>query len=170
MSAKSMALILGSLLALPGCAKSGKLPSWYLSPPSGCAVGSAPNQGMMDMAKRLATQAARDDLARQLNTKVEGMIKNYMAQGRAEGQEFAEMDATSVSRTIVDTTLVGTVPTEAELIGEEFYMMVCLDLETFASAIEDMETMDARLRAAIRERAEEEFEDLDRVLDRNRNQ
>ena len=54
-------------------------------------------------------------LARQLQTKVEGMLKDYQESGEAKEKDFTEELTTRVSRQIVDTTLVGTATKLAHL-------------------------------------------------------
>jgi hypothetical protein len=163
--------IICSLVFATGCKKSGlekigKMPKWYMDPAKGCAAASAEHQGMLEMTKKLATSRATDDLARQLETRVEGMIKDYMAQGQAEGEGFAEMDSTLVSRTIVATTVNGVVPTKYDMIDNQFYVLVCLDTKTFADAFDKMSQLSSKQREALKARAKKEFDDLDSQLER----
>ena len=141
-------------------------PSWVTSPVKGCGVGSSKYRGIRDLTRKAAIASARDDLARQLKVKVEGMIKTYQAMGETGGKEFAEEQTTRVSRNIVSTTLVGTIPKKNALIGKDYYSMVCLDPAVFADAFDKMNEMSSKMRQALKKRAEAEFADLDKQLER----
>ena len=146
------------------------MPGWYMTPPAGCGVGTGRYQGQLQTARNAAVSQARTDLARQLEVKIEGMIKQYAEQGTTEGEEFAESLITDVSRDIVNTTLVGTVVRNGEIMevdgAENFVAMVCLDPETFADAFDRMNKMSGKMRKALKERAKAEFDDLDAQIQR----
>lgn len=141
-------------------------PSWVTNPVKGCGVGSAKYRGIRDLTRKAAIASARDDLARQLKVKVEGMIKTYQAMGEAGGKEFSEEQTTRVSRNIVSTTLVGTIPKKNALIDKDYYSLVCLDPAVFADAFDKMNEMSSKMREALKKRATAEFADLDKQLER----
>ena len=141
-------------------------PSWVTNPIKGCGVGSAKYRGIRDLTRKAAIASARDDLARQLKVKVEGMIKTYQAMGEAEGKEFSEEQTSRVSRNIVSTTLVGTIPKKNAMVGKDYYSTVCLDPAVFADAFDKMNDMSQKMRSALKKRAKAEFADLDKQLER----
>jgi len=148
-------------------------PKWALTPPDACGVGIAKHRGNLGMAKTTAEARGRDALARELATKVEGMIKDYQQSGETDGKDFTEELTTQVSRQIVDQTLVGTRTRIAHVSQEEdkqYYALVCLDPEAFAGAFDRMNQLSQKQRAALKARSEAEFKDLDMQLDRLQNQ
>ncbi len=174
---RSSILTLGALgMLLTGCPKQvdgpggTKLPGWYMTPPAGCGVGTGRYQGQLQTSRNAAVSQARTDLARQMEVKIEGMIKQYAEQGTTEGEDFAESLITDVSRDIVNTTLAGTVVRNGEIMevdgAQNFVAMVCLDPETFADAFDRMNRMSDKMRKALKERAKAEFDDLDAQIQR----
>ena len=150
-----------------------EIPKWALTPPSACGVGISKHRGNLGMAQQTAVARGRDALARQLKTKVEGMIKDYQEAGETDAKDFTEELTTQVSRQIVDSTLVGTATKMAHLSQDpqqQYYALVCLDPESFSNAFERMNELNAKQRRALKQRAKQEFKDLDRQLERMRNQ
>ena len=112
-------------------------------------------------------------LARQLQTKIEGMIKDYQQAGETDDKDFTEELTTRVSRQIVDTTLVGTATRLAHLSqdsSQQYYALICLQPEAFSGAFDRMNTLSQKHRKALKERAKMEFKDLDEQLEKLRNQ
>ena len=144
----------------------GAEPDWVGNPIKGCAPGSAKNRGIRDLARKAAIASARDELTRQLKVTVQGMIKAYKAMVETGGKDFAEEDTRSVTRQVVDQTMVGTRTVKTQLLGKEMYALVCLDPDTFAKAFEQMNKADEKMRAALKQRAEKEFHDLDTQLEK----
>ena len=145
-------------------------PAWYDNPVKGCGVGSAKHRGMRDLTRKTAVASARKDLAGNLKTRVQGMLKSYQAAGEADGEDFTEELTTDVTRTIVDNTLVGTRTAATKLVAEELYAMVCLDPETFADAFDRMNNLSKKARQALKMRAKAEFQDLDTQLEKLRHE
>ncbi|MEE2788853.1 MAG: LPP20 family lipoprotein [Myxococcota bacterium] len=151
----------------------GEIPKWALTPPAACGVGIAKHRGNLGMAQQTAVARGRDALARQLRTKIEGMIKDYQEAGETDAKDFTEELTTQVSRQIVDSTLVGTATKMAHLSEDpqqQYYALVCLDPESFSNAFDRMNELNAKQRKALKQRANQEFQDLDRQLERMRNQ
>ena len=147
-------------------------PKWALTPPAACGVGIAKHRGNLGMAKTTAETRGRDALARELATKVEGMIKDYQQSGETDGKDFTEELTTQVSRQIVDQTLVGTrtrIAHVSEDAPQQYYALVCLDPEAFAGAFDRMNELSQKQRAALKVRADNEFKDLDDQLERLQN-
>jgi len=172
---RSLLMLVAGTALLAGCpkktntVKTNPTPEWYDEPPAGCGVGSALYQpGLREMAKTEADGNARNDLSRQLQTEVEGMVKAYMSQGIAEGETFGESMSTNVVRTITDNTLMGGRTVKNVTIGQEMFVLVCLDPETFGDMFDRMDTMSEQMREALKQRMTEEFSDLDAQIERIR--
>ena len=149
------------------------IPKWALTPPPACGIGIAKHRGSLGMAQQTAVARGRDALARQLQTKVEGMIKDYQESGEAKAKDFTEELTTQVSRQLVDTTLIGTATKLAYLsqgAPKHYYALICLQPEAFAGAFDKMNELSSQHREALKRRAQIEFKDLDAQLDRLRNQ
>jgi hypothetical protein len=149
------------------------VPKWAMTPPEACGVGISKHRGNLGMAKTTAEARGRDALARELSTKVEGMIKDYQQSGETDAKDFTEELTTQVSRQIVDQTLVGTRTRIAHVSKEtpqQYYALVCLDPEAFAGAFDRMNELSQKQRQALKARADAEFKDLDQQLDRIQNQ
>ena len=150
-----------------------EIPKWAMAPPAACGVGISKHRGNLGMAQQTAVARGRDALARQLKTKVEGMIKDYQEAGETDAKDFTEELTTQVSRQIVDSTLVGTATKMAHLSQDpqqQYYALVCLDPESFSNAFDRMNELNAKQRRALKQRAKQEFQDLDRQLERMKNQ
>lgn len=162
------AMSLAVMFACGGAQTSGpaanEAPDWYDNPTKGCSVGVAKLRANRQMAMDSAMTSARAELARNLQTVIQGMVKRYMAEGEADGKDFAEELSTDVVRDVVDQTLVGTRKAISKTVGNELFVMVCLDPETFADAFERMSKLSGSQRAALKARAEAEFKDLDEQL------
>jgi hypothetical protein len=153
--------------------ESSDIPKWAMTPPPACGVGIAKHRGSLGMAQQTAVARGRDMLARQLQTKIEGMIKDYQESGETKEKDFTEELTTRVSRQIVDTTLVGTATKLAHLSStgpQQYYALVCLQPEAFAGALDRMNDLSSRHRKALKARAKMEFKDLDSQLEKLRQQ
>ena len=162
-----------SLLCLSGCGghetMTGglNLPPWAVNPPPTCAVGTIQYRGNLGLAKSGANARGRDALARQLKTKVEGLLKDYQSQGETEGQGFTEELITQVSRQSVREVLQGTRSKEWALTeGDrpELHSLICLEPEALLKAFDQMSILNKKQRKALRGRAKDAFKDLDRNI------
>lgn len=143
------------------------IPKWALTPPGACGVGISKVRGNLGMAQKTSEARGRDALARQLQTKVQGMIKDYQQSGEAEAKDFTEELTTQVSRQLVDTTLIGTSTRLAHVSDDspqQYFALVCLQPEAFIGAFEKMNELSGKQRAALKQRASLEFDDLDKQL------
>ena len=143
------------------------IPKWALTPPGACGVGISKVRGNLGMAQKTSEARGRDALARQLQTKVQGMIKDYQQSGEAEAKDFTEELTTQVSRQLVDTTLIGTSTRLAHVSDDtpqQYFALVCLQPEAFIGAFEKMNELSGKQRQALKQRAALEFEDLDKQL------
>jgi hypothetical protein len=184
MNPKSLLHLVGvaAILSLTACggdqikddyAVASDVPKWAMTPPAGCGIGIAKHRGNLGMAQKTAVARGRDALARQLVTKVQGMIKDYQQSGETDAKDFTEELTTQVSRQLVDTTLVGTRTKVAHIskdTPQQYYALVCLEPEAFTDAFDRMNTLSMKHREALKKRADMEFKDLDAQLERLRNQ
>ena len=150
-------------------ADSDDLPSWVLNPPALCASGIQKFRGNLGMAKSGAVAKGRDALARQFQVKVQGMLKSYQADGGTDKGDFSEEDLTQVSRQVVDLSLTGTKARFVKLgkgDPQQLYALVCADFASMDKALNDMKQLGAKARAALKQRAKAEFDDLDKQLEK----
>ena len=130
-------------------------------------VGIAPvMDGELGQAKTYAEDEGRNDLSRQIETKVGSMIKKYNQQTSSGGETISETQRTNVSQSLSKTTLNGSVPKKAHYSEkqEKYYSLICLKPGVFSSAFDAMEQMSEKQRNAIRERAKEAEQELDDAL------
>ena len=142
------------------------MPSWAVTPPAGCAVGSYKTKGNIAMARTSATSRARDELARQLEVKVKSMIKDYIEEGETNGKDFTEELTTSVSKQVASMSMSGTVAKRNDMMNDHFFTLVCLDINTFTDTFDKMNQLSDKARTALRSRANHTFRDLDAEVDK----
>jgi len=133
-------------------------------------VGSAKHRGVRDLTHEASIAAARKKLAAQVQVTIQGMLKDYARQGEAEGKEFSEQDQSRVTREIVDANMSGTRVVKTSMVDGELYSMVCLDTAAFSNALQNMKQLSNQAQAYLKQRADKEFSDLDKQLDRQRAQ
>jgi hypothetical protein len=145
------------------------LPKWAINPPKSCDVGSVTYRGDLNLARSAATTRGRDSLAKQIETKVEGLIKDYQAQGEAEGKSFNEEDITQVSKQTASTSLVGTRATEvflSETDPQTYYVLVCIDPASVIGAMDQMKQLNQKQKEYLKFNAKKAFEDLDAEMEK----
>lgn len=144
------------------------VPEWVDSPPVGCGVGSTKYRGNRSIAREAATTRARADLARQVEILVQGMLKDYQAQGEAAGKDFTEERVTSVSRQLTEQSLKGSRPIANYLTTQEpreFYSLICLDPAGLAKVMETSTALSGNEREGLKSRAEAEMAEMETQLD-----
>ena len=136
---------------------------WAKNPAANCALGIAKHHGNQSLSKTGATSRARDALARQLETKVKGLIKDYQSQGETAGTGFSEELITQVSKQSVQQVLIGTRVKQGRLNPEqtEYYALVCIETESILKAFDAMKRFNRKQRQDLRARAREAFRELD---------
>lgn len=147
------------------------MPEWAANTPAGCGMGVAKFRGDVNMARTTSVSRARADLARNLETRVQAMVKDYQSQGEDSGREFSEERITSVSRQLTEQSLVGTRVVESFLRKEEprdFYTLVCIDAKSFGDVVQQMNSLSQAAREALKKRAEAEFTDMDTQLEKRK--
>ena len=162
-----------SLLALAvGCGGGDKvasmdgedLPEWFLNQPELCGVGVQKVRGNIGSAKSFAEANARDDLSRQLETKVKSMIEQYNQEGGTEDGEISEELSTKAALSLSKQTLQGSVPKKHSLKDGQFYSLVCLEPGALTKAIDQMKQLGAAQRRALQRRSDAAHKKLDEQM------
>lgn len=146
-------------------------PDWVLNESSGgngliCGVGSATGTRNVALARTAAQGRGRTAIARALEVKVKAMLKDYQSTttgGEGFGQAANdEQHIEDVSKQITDTTLSGTEQKNTWISKTgTLYVQMCMDVEKFKGAVQQMQQLDEKLRQAIVERADKAFKELD---------
>lgn len=164
-------LFIGCSGSKPDLVKNKDLPDWVLNPPKldnkYVGVGSA-KRGSFELSKQVATERARVEVARAVETTVNSALNDHMsASGMGDNvtnTEFSE----SVSKSLVNKTLKGCTIERTEMIKERVFVMVVYDAvkareEAKAAARE----MAKREEALFNEfKARQAFDALDESIDR----
>jgi hypothetical protein len=156
-------LMLGLLWA--NAAAAAPYPKWYRKPPAMCGVGSAPiGPGGLEMSKVSADNMARTDLARQVQTRVQAMVKDYGAQFMKDGAGDGEVAVTSVARNITDLSLTGGRSMRNEPKKDTMYVLVCLQRARFKKALDGVPALDRAMRNEVDARVDEAFDEMEAKL------
>jgi hypothetical protein len=129
-----------------------------------CGTGSVSGMTNVSLARSAAEGRARTELARSLQTRVKAMIKDYQAatQGGPENKTASEQHIEDVSKQITDQTLSGTRLEDTWISNAgTFWALVVLDTESFKDSLSNMKQLDDKIRAAIVQRADKAFSELD---------
>ena len=172
--------ILSVLLLIMGCAgskpepvKNKDLPDWVMNPPKYenkyVGVGSA-KRGSFELSKQVATERARVEVARAVETTVNSALNDHMsASGMGDNvtnTEFSE----SVSKSLVNKTLKGCTIEKTEMIKERVFVMVVYDAgkarEEAKSAAREMAKKEEALFNEFK--ARQAFDSLDQAIDRTK--
>ncbi len=147
-------------------------PEWVLSGGSAdgkeiCGVGTVEGTKNLSLARTSAYGRARTAIARMLNVKVKSMLKDYQATTTG-GEQFGtasndEQHIVDVSKQITDINLSGTEERKIWISksGKITAGLVCLATEKFKNTISQMSQLDEAVRAAVVERADKSFSELD---------
>jgi len=136
------------------------LPEWVMNQPPLCGVGIQKFRGNLGSAKRFAESSAREDLSRQLETRVKGMIKQYNQEGGTEDGDISEELSTRAVLTLTKQTLNGAVPKKSDMRDGQFFTLVCLEADALTNAINSMKVLKGAQRKALARRAATAHEDL----------
>jgi len=151
---------IGLIAFVMSCAGSKKVstPSWYMNVPNDpnflFAPASATSQDM-DLAIRKAIQTGRAEIARQIEAKLEGLVKSFTEEvGRGTDSELLSQ-FTDVNKTVTSQVLSGSKPAKQEVKKEgEIYRAYVLmqlplgqALEAFMKQMKQRENMYTRFRA-----------------------
>jgi hypothetical protein len=121
---------------------------------------------MPQNARSMSGNLGRNELAKSINTKMQGIAKAYMATVVTGDKMTQEQNLTEASRGITDQDLYGARVVKTEQRGKVFHSLVCIDPDALQDALGKMANVSEAARAAIQARAKEEFKDLDTQLDK----
>lgn len=132
-----------------------------------CGVGSAAGTRNASLARTAAMGRGRTEIARTLQVQVKSMLKDYQSTttgGEAFGQAANdEQHIEDVSKQITDTTLTGSELRKTWISNPgTLYVLMCIDLQKFKDALNNMSQLNEQVRAAVVERADKAFEALDK--------
>jgi hypothetical protein len=131
-----------------------------------CGVGSMGGTRNVALARTTAIGRARVEIARSLQTKVKGMLKDYSSTTTG-GEEFGiaaadEQYIEDVSKQITEMTLNGTTQQDMWISpGDTLYVLVALDVESFNDSMSQMSNLSESIRKAVQARSEIAFQELE---------
>jgi LPP20 lipoprotein len=129
-------------------------------------VGSVTGTANVALARSTAEARGRTAIARSLQIKVKSMLKDYQA-STTGGEEYNkaaydEQYIEDTSKQITDLTLSGTIREDTWIAKTgTYYVLMALDVKHFKDAVGSMKTLSEDIRAAVQERADHAFADLD---------
>jgi LPP20 lipoprotein len=129
-----------------------------------CGVGGIAGMTNPALARTAAEGRGRTEIARSLKVRVKAMLKDYAAvtKGGPGNKLSNEEHLEDASKQITDTTLSGTRLQDTWISNAgTFYALVVLDTSAFRDGVKDMKQLDEATRAAIVERADKSFGELD---------
>jgi len=129
-----------------------------------CGVGSVAGMTNPGLARSAAEGRGRTEIARSLRVRVKAMLKDYQAatQGGPANGLNSEQHIEDTSKQITDMTLSGTKLNDTWVSKRgTFYALIVLDSEGFKNQMKAMAQLDEAVRAAVVERAEKSFQELD---------
>ena len=132
-------------------------------------LGSVAGTRNVALARTTAQGRGRTEIARSLQLKVESMLKDYQSTttgGEYFGKHAAdEQHIEDVSRQITDLTLNGT-RQEKNWVSNTgtLYVLMSLDVDSFRGAVQSMGQLDEEVRAAVVDRSEKAFQELNEAL------
>lgn len=176
-----LTVLSGLALTLAGCAgglrsgssearESSDMPEWALDIPQAegliYGVGQATKQNP-SLAKKVAAQRARDEVAASVEVKVEALMKDFLQESgvgeRAEALEFTQ----AVSKGVTDATLTGALIKEVFLAKDgTYFVLVEYSLDEARRTALDSARQEEALWNEFK--AEQGFEALERELDKLR--
>ncbi|MFH0900945.1 MAG: LPP20 family lipoprotein [Pseudomonadota bacterium] len=133
-----------------------------------CGVGAVSGMTNVGLARSAAQGRGRTEIARSLAVRVKSMLKDYQAgvQGGAGGNASNEQYIEDTAKQITDMTLSGTRLQDMWISNSgTMYALMVLDFETFKNALAESKQLDERIRAAIVQRAERSFRELDEATE-----
>lgn len=130
-----------------------------------CGVGRVAGISDPGLAQSAAEGRGRTAIARSLSLRVKAMLKSYQAStsGGPGNKENPEQYVEDTSKQITNMTLVGTRVADSWVSSRgTFFSLVVLDAEAFKTSMKSMAQLDEQLRAAIVDRANNAFGELDK--------
>ena len=124
----------------------------------------------ISMQRTTAVERARVDVARQLETFVQGVFKDYTKVAFTPSMDQGELDTLieNVNKSIVDATLIGVQPVDTwqHPPTKDFYALVKVDMDSIAQQLKQRMVAVEKERLAID--AEKAHKELDAIIEKNR--
>ena len=151
-------------------------PQWVLKGGSSnskeiCSIGSTGGTKSASIGRTAAVERGRTELSRMLSVKVQSMIKDYQSTTTG-GEDFGvaandEQHIVDVAKQITDNSLSGTEQKDSWISNSgTFYALVCMDIEKFSNAVNNMGQLRESIRKAVVERAEKAFDELSKEIEK----
>ncbi len=129
-------------------------------------VGAVSGIESRSLAMQSADQRARADIARQLDTFVTGLYRDYqtstLAVAGKSPVEEQHVDDTLKNLTRISVHGARVIDHWRDPRTDTLYALARLDLEGIKASVEEMREMDQALRSHVRDKAEEAFDQLNR--------
>ena len=133
-------------------------PAWMNKSGELCAVGNQKVRSTWGNAQRFAVEKARKSLQAKLETKVGGMVDNYLKEGSTGAGDFSEEQSQEVIRNLTKGTLRGTNVAGKHKVKDgdirELFVYVCIEPNGLTKALNDMKELGKAAKAALNTRAE----------------
>jgi hypothetical protein len=145
----------------------GDMPKWVMAQPPLCGVGIQKFLGNLGASKTAAETSARADLSRQLETKIQDMVKSYNAEGGTADGDFSEEETRMATTAASKQTLSGSRPKAAHFsqTDKQYYSLVCLDPGVFSDVFNKMNELNSVKREALRKRAQKAEVELKELME-----
>jgi len=167
--------LLASIIFIAGCGSSktnltntdtGDIPAWYLNPPSDSAyfyAGVSETSRDMQLAIDKAMTSARANIARQVETKITGLEKQFKEEVGSGDNSQLLSQFTQATKTITDQKLNGTHVEKQKIIkdGNTFRVYVLVDYPIGAANEFLMQQLKKNEQMYTRFRSSQTFKDLD---------
>ncbi len=161
-----VALIVAGVLLFSACGA--KRPSWYLNPPESddkiYGTGASEKTASQSLGKQVADANARTDLANTIQVSVQSMVRTFLQQSGTMEEARALQFSEAVGKNVVDVKLTGVRITQREEIGDVYYSLAEVSMDSvknaLLSAVRDAAAEYSELKAR------QAFEDLNKEIDK----
>jgi hypothetical protein len=156
--------------AISGGKISSKVQDWVNMPPAGCSVGSvAYVPTAAQNARSQSGDLARNELAKSIKVRVQGMVTTYLDTVVSGERVSAEQKLGNAIEGLIKQDLFGArvVRAKQEGKGKEalFHSLVCIDPDALKEALNGMKGVSEAAKAAISARSDEAFKDMRSRID-----
>ena len=138
----------------------------------GVGIAEKKRVPMISLQRTTAVEAARIDVARQLQTFVQGVFKDYSEAALTPKMDSAESRGLveSVHKTIVDETVIGAQPIDAwtQPRTGDYYALVKINMDTVSLQLRQKISAVAAEKKLLRVDAAEAHKELDEIIAKNR--
>lgn len=130
-----------------------------------CGVGAVGGMTNPGIARTAAQGRGRTEIARSIKVKVKAMLSDYSAvtKGGGSGKLNNEEHIEDAAKQIASVTLPGTHLQDTWVSNNgTWYALMVLDMDAFKESLKNNNQLDEQTRAAIVERADKAFGEIDR--------